>query len=201
MQDTFFKRHLIISIIIGALVSAVGIFLMFQQDSFMKIFISLLGIILAGSGVSNLVTLKGFGLGNRSRVMTIVKALLSIVVGLIALIVPLSAATISWTVLLYIIGIQLLFSAGVSFLDAILLRKSDRSLSPLFTEGIFSLVVAILLFVFPQQIGSMLLKLFGLLFIVSGIGMILWSLRIRKINRQFKEQVIESEAEIVDPEN
>ncbi len=61
--------------------------------------------------------------------------------------------------------------------------------------------MAILLFVFPQQIGSLLLKLFGLLFIVSGIGMILWSLRIRKINQQFKEQVVEAEAEVIDPEN
>jgi ATP/ADP translocase len=42
----------------------------------------------------------------------------------------------------------------------------------------------------------LLLKLFGLLFIVSGIGMILWSLRIQKINREFKEQVVEA-----DPEN
>jgi uncharacterized membrane protein HdeD (DUF308 family) len=81
------------------------------------------------------------------------------------------------------------------------MRKDERSLSPLYTEGVFSLIMAILLFVFPQQIGNLLLKLFGLLFIVSGIGMILWSLRIRKINQQFKEQVVEAEAEIIDPEN
>jgi uncharacterized membrane protein HdeD (DUF308 family) len=123
------------------------------------------------------------------------------VIGLVAIIVPLSAATISWTVLLYIIGAQLLFSALISFLDALLMRKDERSLSPLYTEGVFSLIMAILLFVFPQQIGNLLLKLFGLLFIVSGIGMILWSLRIRKINQQFKEQVVEAEAEIIDPEN
>jgi uncharacterized membrane protein HdeD (DUF308 family) len=81
-------------------------------------------------------------------------------------------------------------------MDALLMRKAEQSLSPLYTEGVFSLVMAILLFVFPQQIGSSLLKLFGLLFIVSGIGMILWSLRIQKINREFKEQVVEA-----DPEN
>ncbi|MDY0243997.1 MAG: DUF308 domain-containing protein [Sphaerochaeta sp.] len=201
MQETFLKRHLILSTVIGALLIIVGIFLMFQQESFVKIFISLLGVFLAGSGISSLIYLKGFNLGSRSRIATLVKALLSIVIGLVAIIVPLSAATISWTVLLYIIGAQLLFSALISFLDALLMRKEERSLSPLYTEGVFSLIMAILLFVFPQQIGSLLLKLFGLLFIVSGIGMILWSLRIRKINQQFKEQVVEADAEVIDPEN
>jgi len=196
MQETFLKRHLILSTVLGAFLIIIGIFLMFQQESFVKIFISLLGVFLTGSGISSLIHLKGFNLGSRSRIATLVKAFLSIGIGLLAIIVPLSAATISWTVLLYIVGAQFLFSALISFMDALLMRKAEQSLSPLYTEGVFSLVMAILLFVFPQQIGSSLLKLFGLLFIVSGIGMILWSLRIQKINREFKEQVVEA-----DPEN
>ncbi|MGE4453167.1 MAG: HdeD family acid-resistance protein [Sphaerochaeta sp.] len=201
MQDSFLKRHLILSTIIGALLVMVGIFLMFQQESFIKIFISLLGVFLAGAGISNLFVLNGYSLGRRSRIATILKALLSIGVGLFAVFAPFTMASISWTVLLYIIGAQLLFSACISFMDAILLRKSEGSLSTLYSEGVFSLVVAVLLFVFPQQIGSMLLKLFGVLFIVSGSSMILWALRIRKINKQFKEQVVESEAEILNPED
>ena len=60
------------------------------------------------------------------------------------------------------------------------------------------MVVAILLFVFPQQIGSMLLKLVGVVLIAMGLGMVLWSVRIRKINRQFSQTVIEAEAVVVD---
>jgi uncharacterized membrane protein HdeD (DUF308 family) len=129
---------------------------------------------------------------------TLIQALISIVLGLVAFFVPLSAANVSWTLLLTLIAIELIFSAIISFLDALLLRKSELPVSALLSEGVFSLVVAILLFVFPQQIGSMLLKLVGVVLIAMGLGMVLWSVRIRKINRQFSPTAIEAEAVVVD---
>lgn len=44
----------------------------------------------------------------------------------------------------------------------------------------------------------MLIKLFGVVLIATGLGMILWSYRIRKINRQFSTRTIEAEAVVVD---
>lgn len=52
MQDSFLKRHLMLSTLFGALLTILGIFLMFQQDSFIRIFISILGMFLAGSGLA-----------------------------------------------------------------------------------------------------------------------------------------------------
>lgn len=198
MQDTFFKRHLLLATIFGSLLVVLGIYLMFQQESFVRIFISILGLFLVGSGVASLFALRTYTLGRRTKMATLIQALISIVLGLVAVIVPLSAANVSWTLLLYLIAIELIFSAIISFIDALLLRKSELPVSALLSEGVFSLVVAILLFVFPQQIGSMLLKLFGVVLIAMGLGMVLWSVRIRKINRQFSPTVIEAEAVVVD---
>jgi uncharacterized membrane protein HdeD (DUF308 family) len=198
MQDTFFKRHLMLATIFGSLLVVLGIYLMFQQESFVRIFISILGLFLVGSGVASLFALRTYTLGRRTKMATLIQALISIVLGLVAFLVPLSAANVSWTLLLYLIAIELIFSAIVSFLDALLLRKSELPVSALLSEGVFSLVVAILLFVFPQQIGSMLLKLVGVVLIAMGLGMVLWSVRIRKINRQFSQTVIEAEAVVVD---
>ncbi len=198
MQDTFFKRHLMLATIFGSLLVVLGIYLMFQQESFVRIFISILGLFLVGSGVASLFALRSYSLGRRTKTATLIQAILSIVLGLVAVIVPLSAANVSWTLLLYLIAIELVFSAIISFLDALLLRKSELPVSALLGEGVFSLVVAVLLFVFPQQIGSMLLKLFGVVIIAMGLGMALWSVRIRKINRQFSQTVIEAEAVVVD---
>ncbi len=198
MQDTFFKRHLMLATIFGSLLVVLGIYLMFQQESFVRIFISILGLFLVGSGVASLFALRTYTLGRRTKMATLIQALISIVLGLVAFIVPLSAANVSWTLLLYLIAIELIFSAIISFLDALLLRKSELPVSSLLSEGVFSLVVAILLFVFPQQIGSMLLKLVGVVLIAMGLGMVLWSVRIRKINRQFSQTVIEAEAVVVD---
>ncbi|MDD3929098.1 MAG: DUF308 domain-containing protein [Sphaerochaeta sp.] len=198
MQDTFFKRHLMLATIFGSFLVVLGIYLMFQQESFVRIFISILGLFLVGSGVASLFALRSYSLGRRTKTATLVQAILSIVLGLVAVIVPLSAANVSWTLMLSLIAIELIFSALISFLDAILLRKSELPVSALLGEGVFSLVVAVLLFVFPQQIGSMLLKLFGVVIIAMGLGMVLWSVRIRKINRQFSQTVIEAEAVVVD---
>ncbi|MFA6731943.1 MAG: hypothetical protein EOM32_00350 [Spirochaetia bacterium] len=198
MQDTFFKRHLMLATIFGSFLVVLGIYLMFQQESFVRIFISILGLFLVGSGVASLFALRSYSLGRRTKTATLVQAILGIVLGLVAVIVPLSAANVSWTLMLSLIAIELIFSALISFLDAILLRKSELPVSALLGEGVFSLVVAVLLFVFPQQIGSMLLKLFGVVIIAMGLGMVLWSVRIRKINRQFSQTVIEAEAVVVD---
>jgi uncharacterized membrane protein HdeD (DUF308 family) len=198
MQNTFFKRHLLLATIVGSLLVVLGIFLMFQQETFVQFFISILGLFLVGSGVASLFALRSYGLGRRSKMATLIQALLSIVLGLVAVIVPHTAAGVSWKLLLFLIAIELIFSAVISFLDALLLRKSDLAISALLSEGVFSLVVAVLLFVFPEQIGSMLLKLVGVVLIAMGLGMILWSVRIRKINRQFSQTVIEAEAVVVD---
>lgn len=198
MQESFLKRHLMLSILFGSLLMIFGIYLMFQQEEVVRIFISILGLFLAGSGLFSLFTLKSYGLGKRTKIATLIKALLSLGLGLVAIIVPLTAANVSWTVLLYVIAVELIFSAIILFLDALLLRKSGIIITGMLSEGVFSLVVAILLFVFPQQIGSMLLKLVGVVLIASGLGMVLWAYRIRKINRQFSTRTIEAEAVVVD---
>lgn len=198
MQDTFLKRHLILTILFGAGLLILGIFLMFRQQSFLCLFVSILGLFVAGSGFYSLFTLKQYQLGRRSRTVTLVKALLSIVLGLVALIAPLTAANFSWTFLLYLIAAELVFSAVISFMDVLLLRSSGVVLTSLLSDAIFSLVVAVLLFVFPQQIGTMLLKLFGVAMIATGSGMLIWAWRIRMINKRAGSQTIEAEAIVVD---
>ncbi len=198
MQDSFLKRHLMLSMLFGSLLVILGVILMFQQEFFVEVFVSILGMFLAGSGFVSLFSLRSYKLGKRTRIATLIKALISLGLGIVAVIVPFTTANVSWTVLLYVIAVELVFSAIISFLDAVLLRKSDIVITGMLSEGVFSLVVAILLFVFPQQIGSMLLKLVGVVLIASGLGMVFWAYRIRKINRQFSTQTIEAEAVVVD---
>ncbi|NCC65032.1 MAG: hypothetical protein EOM15_10305 [Spirochaetia bacterium] len=198
MSDTFFKRHLIVSMFLGSLLMLAGIFLMFQQASFVRFFISLLGVFLVFSGISSLFALKKYQLGSRSKMATLIQAFLSILVGLVAVLVPLFTAAVSWTILLYVIAVELLLSACISFLDAMLLKKSSIVVSGLLTEGVLSLFVAVLLLVFPKAIGTLLLKLFGVILIATGLGMFLWSLRIRQINKQFRQDIIEGKATVVE---
>ncbi|WP_332446670.1 HdeD family acid-resistance protein [Sphaerochaeta sp.] len=198
MQDSFLKRHLLLSTIVGALLILLGVYLMFQQESFVKIFISILGLFLAISGISALFSLKTYSQFPRTKVVTLIKALVSLGLGLVAFFAPILTAAVSWTLLLYFIAVELLFSAMIAFLDAFLLRKSEFPVTGLLSEAIVSLVTAVLLFVFPDQIGDLLLKLVGVLLIIIGLAIILWSQRIKQLNRQFKTEAVEVKAEVID---
>ena len=182
----------------GVLVSILGIYMMFQQEGFVRVFISILGLSLVVSGVSSLFALRTFEMGKRTKMITLLKAILSIIIGLVAIIVPIATASFSWIFLLYLVAAQMIVSAAISFFGALHLRKGTASVSPLLSDGIFSLVVAILLFAFPQQIGTMLIRLVGVVLLAIGLGTVIWSSRIRQINKHFTAAVIESKVEIVE---
>lgn len=199
MQDTFMKKHLNTSAVLGTLIAVLGIYMMFQGESFTKVFVSILGVVLVFSGAHTLFSMGTFELGHRNKIALLIKSLLSIVIGLIAIIVPFATAVTSWNVLLYVLGAELLISAFISLVEAMLLRKGAASVSSLVSEGMFSLVIAVLLFAFPRQIGEMLLKLVGVVLIASGVGIVVWSVRIKKLTRQFNNApAIEVTAEVVD---
>lgn len=198
MQDSFMKRHLIISMVAGVLISILGIYMMFQPESFVKVFISILGLSLVVSGFSSLFALKSFEMGKKTKMVTLFKAILGIIIGLVAIIVPIATASFSWVFLLYLIAAQMVISAVISFFGAMHLRKQTASVSPLLSDGIFSLVIAILLFAFPQQIGTMLIRLVGVVLLAIGLGTVVWSTRIRQINKHFTAAVIEAKAEVVE---
>ena len=61
------KRHWALGAIVGVVLLALGIFLIFQEESFKKIFVSLLGVYMIGSGFSTLLGLKSYQLGPRLR--------------------------------------------------------------------------------------------------------------------------------------
>ncbi|WP_320129535.1 DUF308 domain-containing protein [uncultured Sphaerochaeta sp.] len=199
MQDSFLKRHLNIAFAIGIVMAALGLYMMFQSSSFVQVLVTILGVSLVISGGYSLFSQHTYSRGKKSKVLSVVKSLGSIIIGALAVILPFTVAGISWDILIYLLAAQMAISAVVSFLDAFLLRKGEVSVSPILVDGIFSLIFAVLLFIFPRQIGSMVLKIVGFIILASGIGLVVWSSSIRKLANQFKESsVIETTGEIIE---
>ena len=80
------KRNWAFGVVVGVVLVALGIFLIFQEESFKRIFVSLLGVYMIGSGFSTLLGLRSYQLGPRLRSTTLVKALLTLLLGVISLI-------------------------------------------------------------------------------------------------------------------
>lgn len=198
MADTFMKRHLNTTAVLAAIISILGIYMMFQGESFAKAFVALLGLGMVITGINSLVSMRIYALGPRNRSALIIKGFVNIGVGVLVIILSLSTKNFSTHLLLYILAVQLLISALISVFQAFFLRKGNISVAPLLSEALFSFVLAVLFFVFPTQIGDLLLKLVGVVLLASGIAMFVWSMRIRKLTRQFDSTLtIEGEAEVV----
>lgn len=197
MADTFMKKHLNTTAVLAALLSILGIYMMFQGESFAKAFVALLGLGMVISGLNSLVSMRIYALGPRNKSALIIKGLVNIAVGVVVIILSLSIKDFSTHILLYILAVQLLVSALISIFQAFFLRKGNISVAPLLSEALFSIVLAVLFFAFPKEIGSLLLTLVGVVMLASGIAMFVWSMRVRKLTRQYSNTTIEGEAEVV----
>jgi uncharacterized membrane protein HdeD (DUF308 family) len=196
MADSFMKKHLNTTVVIAAILSILGIYMMFQGDSFAKAFVALLGLGMVITGVNSLISMRIYTLGPRNRGTLIIKGIVNIAVGVLVIVLSLSTKDFSTHILLYILAVQLLLSAFISLFQAFFLRKGNVSVAPLLSEALFSVVLAVLFFAFPTQIGGLLLKLVGVVVLASGLAMFVWSMRVRKLTRQYS-RTIEGEAEVV----
>jgi uncharacterized membrane protein HdeD (DUF308 family) len=200
MSDSFMKRHLNTTAVLATILSILGIYMMFQGESFAKAFVALLGGGMVVTGINSLISMRLYALGPRNKSALAIKGLVNIAIGVLVVILSLFTENFGTHILLYILGAQLLVSALISVIQAFLLRKGNVSVAPLLSEALFSIVLAILFFAFPTQIGSLLLKLVGVVLLASGIGMFVWSMRVRKLTRQYgvsSATTIEGVAEVV----
>jgi uncharacterized membrane protein HdeD (DUF308 family) len=199
MEKSFLKRHLNIAMVVGVVIAALGLYMLFQGEAFVQVFVTILGVSMILSGIFSLVSMHSYTWGKKGRSVYLLKSLASIVIGAIAVILPFTVGVTTWDVLLYLLAAQFALSALVSLFNALVLRKGESSVAPIFAEAMVSLVFALLLFVFPREIGSMLLKIVGFVIFVSGLGIVVWSSRIKKISKQFKTtSAIESTAEVIE---
>lgn len=193
------KRNWAFGVVVGVVLVALGIFLIFQEESFKRIFVSLLGVYMIGSGFSTLLGLRSYQLGPRLRSTTLVKALLTLLLGVISLILPIVVADVSFLILLYVIATELLFSGIISIINLAAIRNLSVAFSPLIGDAVISLILSALLFLFPKQVGTVLLKSVGILVIAIGLFFIIASLIVRRTRGREERKTIEGEAEILEP--
>ncbi len=197
MQQGFFSRNWIVGYIMGALVVALGVFIMFQEETFLRFFVVLLGLFVTISALVQLISLSSYRLIPFFHRTTLVRTIVSIILGLSAVILPLATAKVSWMLLLFAMATVLGLSAIITLIDAILTAKGGNFSLSLLLDGLFSLAVSILLFAFPEKIGTVLLKLVGVLIIIAGLVLVVIASRGRSLLKRLKAHTIEGEGEII----
>lgn len=173
------KGRWIVQLVIAILVVIIGIFILARQDLFKQILVIALGVLALVTGIISLANMPKYSFGKFNHGTTLVKGVLGIVVGTLAIIMPLATGGAVWTTIIYILGAQLVLSAVVVFIDSIAVKSAGFPAAPLVTEGIVSLLFAVVLFLFPRDVANLLVTILGITVLIVGLTLALLAIIFR----------------------
>jgi uncharacterized membrane protein HdeD (DUF308 family) len=160
-------------IVIGILAIVIVLLMLIVPQQCIKIIVILLGFFSLGNGIFNLFHIRKM-VADPDFIKTInIRGIVSIVVGFLAIFLPLAFAGILWTIMVYTLALYLLVSSGMELYG---IKKMDQvgiNTKPYIAEIIGSIIIAIILFIIPAEIGTFIIRLLGFLIILVGIILLL----------------------------
>ena len=162
--------------VLGIIFVLTGLIMLFVPEGFIQAVMVSLGVAAFSNGVyilvksRHLIDARPF-----SNVMT-VRAVLSMVVGLVAIVLPLALAGTLWLIVSWILAGYLVLSAALQIYGIVKLREAGIPAPLFYYETGVSLVLALILFFMPGTIGITLIRIAGAMVLLGGIGTLGWSL-------------------------
>lgn len=178
------------NILIGILLAVIGLLMVIIPNQCIKAVVVVLGVGAIANGVYNLLYIRKLVPDISFQRVIISRAMMSIVIGLLAFFLPLIFAEVMWTIMIYVLAVYLLLSAGMELYAAGKLRDTGIDRRQFLLDALISIAAAIAMFIIPAKIGIAFVRLAGLVLILVGAAYIFYAWRNRPA-----EQV---EAEVVD---
>lgn len=160
-------------IVIGILAIIIGLLMLIIPQQCVKIIVIILGFFSIGNGIFNLFHIRKM-VADPDFIKTInIRGIISIAIGFFAILLPLAFAGILWTIMVYALAFYLLASSVMEYYG---IKKMDQvgiNTKPYIAEIIGSVIIAIILFIIPAKIGTLIIRILGLLIILVGIILLL----------------------------
>ncbi len=151
---------------------ALGVILIFAPTLIVKVAVIIGGLYAIKNGVYSLVSVCPNIANEKSKKTAKTRAIISIIIGLVAVVLPLVLAGIVWTIMLYVLAVYFLSYAITEF-GRLQRLKSAGIVDKVFTtDVIVGLVLALVLFLLPNEIGGTLLRIIGGILVVASSTLI-----------------------------
>ena len=170
---------------IGILSLIAGLLMLFSPEAWTKVVVILLGLAAIVNGLFNLFYVRRIFDDDYFQRSIIIRGLLS----LVAVILPLVLAAAVWIAMVYMLAAYLLVSAVLELYASLRLHASGVDTKPYYGEIVGSVVLAVVLFVIPAQVGIVLVRICGALLVLSGLGVIFWQWRSRGVEHYLHKKV------------
>ena len=193
-EDSFLTRHLIFAVILGAMLVILGFVVMTSQTTIIAI---ATGVALIVSGIGTLRSVLAFAVWTGYfRILTVLKSVVCILLGFWGIM----NAQKSFALVMYLMGAQMALGGILSLVNACMLgRLNDhQSVGGFICDGIFSLAIALVLFLAPQAAGKTILFGAGILLVIFGLSLCIWGLKVSRIDREVRNAAHDASAEVLD---
>ncbi len=160
-------------LVAGIIFTITGLIMVFAPQGFIGAVVISLGV---AAFVSGLYTFTRFRTELDDpifrRTLTI-RAILGMVIGIIAIILPLALAGTVWVLTAYILAAHLIISAVLEIYAVTRMKESGLDTTGYLYEAIASIGIALILIVFPGSTGIFLVRVAGILVVLTGVASIL----------------------------
>lgn len=159
---------------LGFMTAALGLFLLISPDTFISFFVILLGLAAIIDGIFILTATRDLIIDPQYKLIVTVRGVLSVVVGVLSVVLPIAVAAVVWKAMAYTLAIYLIVSCGMQIYTITKLHRNGIMIRQSMIEVASSLVLALVLFIIPAKTaGHFIVRLFGLILLAIGIGLVL----------------------------
>lgn len=162
---------------IGVLAIIIGLMMLIVPHQCIKAIVIILGVFSVANGVYNLFAIRRLIADSDFAITITIRGIISIIVGLLAILLPLIFAGVIWTIMVYILAFYLLISSGMEIYGAIKMKKVGINTKPYIAEIIGSIIIALILLIIPAEIGTLIVRLLGIAIMIVGIGLLFFETR------------------------
>ena len=166
----------------GLLLAGAGVFLLLKPDLSATVFAQLLGALVLIDGI--LAVLAGITGHTESRLWTIGRGLLMILVGLFVFTRPALAAGLAIKTVLYIIAPFVVFNGILEIVAAIRNQGGASAEKSTVLGGALSVAFGLLLFLAPVAFGITIVRIIGIIAILIGIILLFFASKFRKLQNR-----------------
>lgn len=162
---------------IGVLAIIIGLMMLIVPHQCIKAIVIILGVFSVANGVYNLFAIRRLIADSDFAITITIRGIISIIIGLLAILLPLIFAGVIWTIMVYILAFYLLISSGMEIYGATKMKKVGINTKPYIAEIIGSIIIALILLIIPAEIGTLIVRLLGIAIMIVGIGLLFFETR------------------------
>lgn len=179
----------------GILAVILGLMIIIFPAFWIKLIVTVLGLGAVAYGIYNLKFTKDLFDDERYKKIILIKSIVSIVAGVLAVLFPLALGNAAWTVMSVVLIIYLIGAAAIGFYSVSLLKNADINRKRYIFENLILLGIAVvLILISPQNLGIAIIRLVGIVVLAGGAILTAYELITKN------KEIVVAEVEIKDEE-